>query len=81
MEHCGKHCSYSFQVWLSEAPLDHEIQVTTFLPLKQVASSLKNFINVCHTLSVRHKQFQCYLQTDESLFDARLEVGHSKIFV
>ena len=43
---------------------------------KKLAGNLGNFINVAHTLAVRHQQLQCYYHIDsESLGEAKLEMG------
>ena len=43
---------------------------------KKLAGNLGNFINVAHTLTVRHQQLQCYHHLDsESLGGVKLEMG------
>ena len=43
---------------------------------KRLASQLGNFVNVPHTLSMRHQQLQCYHRLDDSIFQPEeLEVG------
>ncbi len=32
---------------------------------KKLSSSLGNYINICHSLTMRHQQLQCYLRLDE----------------
>ena len=42
---------------------------------KQLANSLGNYINICHSLSVRHEQWQCYLRMESSFFTTNPETG------
>lgn len=42
---------------------------------KQIANSLGNYINICHTLAMRHEQLHCYYRLDDSVFAVNMEVG------
>ena len=45
-----------------------------------LATSLGNFINIAHTLAVRHQQMHCYLALERSTLSGEdLEVGPSEI--
>ena len=47
--------------------------------LKRVASSIGNFINVCHTLAVRHELLQCHYRQGDSYCEDTLEVGPGRL--
>ena len=49
--------------------------------LKRVSSSVGNFINVCHTLAVRHELLQCHYRLGESYCEDTLEVGPGELTV
>ena len=43
--------------------------------LKRVAMSVGSFINVCHTLAVRHELLQCHYRLGDCYCEDTLEVG------
>ena len=45
---------------------------------KRVSQSVGNFINVCHTLAVRHELLQCHYRLGESYCEDTLDVGPGK---
>ena len=45
---------------------------------KQLSNSLGNYINICHTLAVRHEQLRCYKQM-EDLYSQEIETGPDTI--
>ena len=49
--------------------------------LTRVSSSVSNFINVCHTLAVRHEILQCHYRLGESYCEDTLEVGPGELTV
>ena len=42
---------------------------------KRLANSIGNFINICHTLAIRHQCYQCYYLTDNEAFQAQIQIG------
>ena len=42
---------------------------------KQFTNNIGNFINISHTLAMRHQLYQCYLAENEETISNDLEVG------
>ena len=43
--------------------------------LKALSTSIGNFINITHTLAVRHQSYQCYHLCADDPYELKLEVG------
>ena len=42
---------------------------------KHLANTIGNFINICHTLAIRHQCYQCYYLNDDEAFQSQPSVG------
>ena len=42
---------------------------------KRLSNYLGNYINICHTLAMRHEQLSCYNRLDDSTFSIEIDIG------